>query len=193
MKITKERLNKIIKEEIEAVLSEKDIISEIFGQGGFIDNLRGGGHKRAKERRDLAAEIKKLGTELYNSLPRRLPIPPEWNEKYRAFELGIGKVKSAHSTPEVKKDPRLVRQGEGHEESLNYTKLRIAKAIKNMLPQHKSELKFSEKDATELGILPTVVDMILDPTTSDRYFKVKHNPEKYSPDRINKPVKYENK
>lgn len=33
MKITKERLNKIIKEEIEAALSEKNTISELFGFG----------------------------------------------------------------------------------------------------------------------------------------------------------------
>jgi hypothetical protein len=186
MKITKEQLNKIIKEEIEAVLSEEDTISEIFGPGGFIDNLRGGSYKRAKERRDLATKVEELGRELWNELPDRLPIPPEWDKKYSQFELGIGKVKSAHSTPEVKKDPRLVRQGEGYLQSLNRKKDQIDKAKDAMLPQHKSELRFSEKDATELGILPSAVDLITNPITSDRYRKVKYNPKKYSPDRISK-------
>jgi hypothetical protein len=155
MKITKERLNKIIKEEIEAVLDE--------GGRGFFD-------KRAKERRDLATKVEELGRELWNELPDRLPIPPEWDKKYSQFELGIGKVKSAHSTPEVKKDPRLVRQGEGYLQSLNRKKDQIDKAKDAMLPQHKSEL----------------VDLITNPITSDRYRKVKYNPKKYSPDRISK-------
>jgi len=99
MKITKEALKQIIKEEIEGILDE-----------GFFDSLMGGPSKRQKERQRLSTAAGDAGEQLYKSMPREGRPDDQWRASYEEYLKLLSLAKSAWNDPEILKSRRDVAQ-----------------------------------------------------------------------------------